>query len=439
MVVARYLLLFVSLACCNRCAHAEERFAEPRAEFRAVWIATVANIDWPSEPGLTAERQQAELIDLLDLAKRLNFNAIVFQVRPACDALYESSLEPWSEFLFGEMGQPPEPFYDPLHFAVRAAHERGLELHAWFNPYRALHKSAKGPVSADHISRTHPELVRNYGDYLWLDPGASAAAEHSLAVMLDVVRRYDIDGIHMDDYFYPYPITTEVASAANGDALQGGPTRAKVPFPDDETWQQATSALPIDERNKITRDDWRRQNIDQFVERLYREVHRAKPWVKVGISPFGIWRPGHPPQIKGFDQYNEIYADARKWLQAGWVDYFTPQLYWKIGPPEQSFPALLDWWCDQNGHGRHIWPGLYTSRLLGRNSDWSADEIIAQIWATRAQNGATGTVHFSMKAIARNADGIADKLLAGPFREPARIPDCPWLSPRPSSDDRAEQ
>ena len=182
-------------------------------EFRAAWVATVANIDWPSRPGLSTQEQRAEMIALLDDAARLNLNAVILQVRPSCDAIYPSELEPWSEFLTGTMGQAPEPYYDPLEFAIREAHRRGIELHGWFNPYRARHTIAKGPASADHIGQTHPELVKKYAGYEWLDPGEPAATEHTLAVIRDVVTRYDIDGIHMDDYFYPYPVNDDEGQA----------------------------------------------------------------------------------------------------------------------------------------------------------------------------------------------------------------------------------
>src|SRR5215510_6533664 len=178
----------------------------PPREFRGLWIATVKALDWPSRPGLPSQQQKAELIALLEQAKRVRLNAVFFQVRPACDALYPSKLEPWSEYLTGTMGKAPEPFYDPLAFAIEEAHRRGLELHAWFNPYRALHTNAKSPPSANHISKTKPHLVQRYGGYLWLDPGEKEVQDYSLSVVMDVVKRYDVDGIHFDDYFYPYPV-----------------------------------------------------------------------------------------------------------------------------------------------------------------------------------------------------------------------------------------
>lgn len=384
-----------------------------RREFRGAWIATVANIDWPSKPGLSVDEQKAELIKLLDLAVELNLNAIVLQVRPACDAFYKSSLEPWSPFLTGRMGQAPSPDYDPLEFAVEEAHRRGLELHAWFNPYRASHPAMKGEISADHISRTHPELVREYGEYLWLDPGEPGAVDHSLAVILDVVRRYDIDAVHFDDYFYPYPINDK----------DGKP----VDFPDEASWQKYLHRLG--DKKPMQRDDWRRANVDNFLQRLGEGIHAEKPWVRFGVSPFGIYRPGHPESIQGFDPYDKLYANSLKWFQEGTVDYFSPQLYWPIEQKAQSYPVLLKWWHEQNSRGRNLWPGNFTSRIGdGSMTEWNPSQLTRQIRATREQPGATGNIHFSIKALAADRGGIATKLKDGVYVEPALVPASPWLS-----------
>lgn len=379
-----------------------------RREFRAAWIATVANIDWPSRPGLAADRQQAELTLLLDRAAAVGLNAVVLQVRPEADAFYASSLEPWSEYLTGTQGRPPAPFYDPLEFAVAEAHARGLELHAWFNPYRVRHTSAKGPAAATHASRTMPEAVRTYGKFLWFDPGEPAAADRFMEVVTDVIRRYDIDGVHIDDYFYPYPV------AEDGRA---------VPFPDDESHARALKDGGIADRPA-----WRRDNVDRLVQRLWHESKALKPHVLVGISPFGIWRPGHPAGIKGLDQYTALNADARKWLREGWLDYLAPQLYWRIDAPEQGYEKLLGWWADENIQHRGLWPGNYTSRVrhdptaATSGSVWEADEILRQVAATRDEAVAGGNIHFSMKALAEDFDGVATKLAAGPYAEPALVP-----------------
>jgi uncharacterized lipoprotein YddW (UPF0748 family) len=401
----RLLLLALLLTSLHLPAHAGDTLPAPRREFRGVWVASVSNIDWPSRKGLSGEQQKAELLALLDKAAALKLNAVILQVRPMADALYASKREPWSEFLTGRAGQAPEPFYDPLELAVREAHARGLELHAWFNPYRARHPSATGPVPADHLIKTRPDLARPYGKHYWLNPTSAEVQDHSLNVILDVVRRYDVDGVHIDDYFYPYK---------EKDAA--GKT---IPFPDDDTWAAYQKA-----GGKLGRDDWRRDAVNRFIERMYREVKAARPWVKVGISPFGIWRPGHPEGITGLDQYAELYADAKLWLNQGWVDYFSPQLYWPIRQEKQSYPKLLDWWMLQNTKGRLMCPGNYTSRVTGKEKGWPASEIVEQIKVTR-ETGAGGNVHFSMKALLQDTGGIAEALRAV-YAEPALVPSLPW-------------
>jgi uncharacterized lipoprotein YddW (UPF0748 family) len=381
-------------------------------EFRAVWVASVSNIDWPSRRDLPVAQQQAELVALLDRAAELRMNAVIFQVRPGGDALYASTLEPWSEYLTGEMGRPPEPFWDPLAFAVAEAHRRGLELHAWFNPYRARHPSARGPVSRDHISRTRPELVRSYGSHLWMDPGEAAVREHTLAVILDVVRRYDVHGVHIDDYFYPYQERDRAGRA--------------IPFPDDPSWNRYRAG-----GGALSRNDWRRDNVDRLVEAIYAGVKAEKPWVKFGISPFGIWRPGHPAGVTGLDAYSALYADARKWLVHGWLDYFTPQLYWRVDKEGQRYPLLLGWWADQNVMGRHLWPGNFTSRVgATAGESWASEELMEQIRLTRAHAGAGGNVHFSMRSLMRNPAGLTDALREA-YAEPALVPASPWLGDVP--------
>lgn len=354
-------------------------------EFRAAWIATVDNIDWPSEPGLPVEEQKAELRRLLDRADALNLNAVIFQVRPAADALYDSPHEPWSAFLTGAMGRAPFPDYDPLAFAVSEAHERGLELHAWFNPYRAGHPADSSTLAPSHVQRQHPSWVREYGDYLWLDPGVPDARDHTHRVIMDVVRRYDIDGVHFDDYFYPYPSYADGAS-----------------FPDSTSWSHA-------QQNGWTgtRADWRRHNVNRLVERVYRSIKDVKPDVKFGISPFGIWRPDHPPGTMGFDAYSQLYADARKWLREGWVDYLTPQLYYRLDQFGYSYPEMLRWWIEQNDENRHVWPGLFTSRVrMDGDRHWSDRQILGQIYTARSHPEATGQVHFSMQALMPLPDSV---------------------------------
>jgi uncharacterized lipoprotein YddW (UPF0748 family) len=381
----------------------------PQREFRAAWVATVANLDWPSRKALSTQEQKAELLAILDRAAQLKLNAIIFQVRPACDAMYASRIEPWSEYLTGTMGQPPEPFYDPLGFAVAEAHKRGLELHAWFNPYRARLHSDSAPAAASHVSRTRPQLVRRYGESLWLDPGEPEVQDYSLSVVMDVVQRYDVDGVHFDDYFYPYKV-----SGGAGNELD---------FPDDSSWRRFGAS------GKLSREDWRRENVNRFIQRVYQSIKAVKPWVKFGISPFGIWRPKNPPQIKGLDAYAELYTDSRKWLAKGWVDYFAPQLYWAIDPPDQSFPVLLHWWAGQNAQGRLLCPGLDATKVGGRSQSrrgWQPQEIVNQIRLARTQAGVNGHIHWDMKSLMRNS-ALAEVLERELYQQPSLMPPSPWL------------
>jgi uncharacterized lipoprotein YddW (UPF0748 family) len=376
-------------------------------EFRAVWVATVGNIDWPSKQGLSTWEQQRELLAILDRVVALNMNAVVFHIRPGADALYASPYEPWSQYITGRQGRGPEPPWDPLAFAVEQAHKRGLELHAWFNPYRAAYNRDTA-IARTHIAKTNPKLVRQYGRFLWMDPGDPEVRRRSLRAIVDVVKRYDVDGVHIDDYFYPYP-----ENDASG---------KRIDFPDSETYDKYVAS-----GGKLAKDDWRRSNVDKLIEAMYKGVHAAKPWVRVGISPFGIWRPGNPAQIKGFDAYAEIYADSKKWLQNGWADYFVPQLYWPIAPPDQSFPVLYDWWLSQNTKHRHMWPGLATYRISETGQRRiTSQEIVAEIDTMRARNTSLGHIHFNMTALMKGPDSLNERLLSR-YAFPALVPASPWL------------
>jgi len=402
-------------------------------EFRAAWVSTVANIDWPSKPGLPAAQQQREAIAILERAVALNLNAIVLQVRPSADSIYSSKIEPWSEYLTGAQGKPPSPLYDPLAFWVREAHARGLELHAWFNPYRARHDNARSPSAPNHITNTNPAAVKRYGKFMWMDPGEEAASKQTMDVILDVVRRYDIDGVHIDDYFYPYPIEAPDV-AGNAQALDGGgkPAAKELDFPDTPAWERYLAS-----GGKLDRPSWRRDNVNRLIEAMYQGIHREKSWVRFGISPFGLGRPDRrPPGINGFSQYDKLYADAELWLQKGWLDYFTPQLYWSIAQTAQSYPVLLDYWISQNTQGRHMWPGLFTSRIgaPAPTKSFPPQEIVDQIAVTRTRAQATGHVHFSMVALSQNRQGISDQLRTGTYTGPALIPATTWLpSERPGT------
>ena len=430
----------VLLAACT--TPAGDRDADPGRpppaprEFRAAWVASVANIDWPSRRDLSTAQQQAEIVAILDRARDLNLNAIVLQVRPSADAIYPSALEPWSEYLTGEQGQPPQPLYDPLQSWIEEARARNIEIHAWFNPYRARHSQAKSANAANHVSNTHPAIVKTYGGMQWLDPGEPAAAQRTLDVILDVVRRYDIDGVHIDDYFYPYPVALPGSvppAAAPDDTPQ---PREELPFPDDAAWQRYLGA-----GGTLARADWRRDNVNRLVEAIYTGIKREKPWVKFGISPFGLGKPAkRPPGIAGFSQYDKLYADAELWFNRGWLDYFTPQLYWPIDQKAQSFVTLLDYWAGENAMRRHLWPGLYLTRINDTDKSWQPVEILNQIGAVRdrARGDAalSGQVHFSMIGLMQNRKGIGDALRDRHYVEPALVPASPWLGREPLSPPR---
>lgn len=409
MKSARLLLWFVLFSPAALFAQSEGPPPAPR-EFRGAWIATVGNINWPSRAGLPVQEQQQEIIDLLDYAARLKLNAVFVQVRPAADAMYASNLEPWSQYLTGTQGQPPVPFYDPLEFWITEAHRRGIELHAWYNLYRAR-AGKEGNVAPNSIVRTRPDVVRQYGKYTWMDPGEPAAAQHTLAVILDIVRRYDVDGVHTDDYYYPYVEKDQATSRP-------------IDFPDAPSYARYRNAGGM-----LDRKDWRRHNINQFIERLYHDVHRIKPWVKVSYGPFGIWKSGVPERVKGLSAYDELYADAKLWLNNGWCDFLSPQLYWPI-KGDQPFPALLEWWVNESTAKRWVFPGM----SVGRHD---TPELMKQIDLIRRNPGARGMVFWSIGSIRKHKDKFGDALAAGPFRTNALIPPMPWLDNKPPPAPRA--
>lgn len=396
---------------------------EPAREFRAVWVASVQNIDWPSAKDLSVEKQKAEIVRNVDGLAKMNFNAVLLQVRPSCDALYPSTLEPWSEYLTGASGKAPDdPAYDPLAIWIEECHRRGIDVHVWINPYRARHFKAVSPDAPSHISNTNPSIVKSYDNYEWLDPGEPEAVEHTMKVVMDIVSRYDIDGVAIDDYFYPYP-------------------KEGVPFPDDESYQKYVTKLradaaPGDAIRPPPKDQWRQGNINRFVERFYTDIKKAKPHVLVGIAPFGIWRPGSPEGIKGMDSVARLHADAKYWLANGWLDYLSPQLYWSVDSVDQNFARLLVWWASVNIKERHLWPSLYTSRINQQSEDptknWIPDEIVRQITITRerASNpgmATPGQVHFSLRVMLENRGGINKALMAS-YEQPALVPETAWSS-----------
>jgi len=377
------------------------KIPHPPREFRAAWVATVSNINWPGKPGLSADEQKRQAVAILDTLEACRFNAVILQVRPQCDALYPSNLEPWSQFLTGRQGQAPQPFYDPLEFWIEQAHDRGMELHAWFNPYRAHY--GDGEPSPESVVKRRPELARRLANGMyWLDPSLRQTQDYSYKVVMDVVQRYNVDGIHFDDYFYPYPSYNDGKD-----------------FPDENNWRAYQNR-----GGPLSRGDWRREAVNTFIERVYTGIKKEKPQVKFGVSPFGIWRPGYPESISGLDQYNVLYADTRLWLNKGWVDYYSPQLYWPIQKTSQSFPALLKWWSQQNHQGRHLWPGIKVS--LG------SQECVNQIIITRDMLPAhPGVVHWHVGMLEKDDGQLAKALQKGPYAVTALVPASPWLDNTP--------
>lgn len=399
---------FATVALTSTALHAQVPVAanasalpEPPRELRAAWVSTVYNGNWPSRPGLPVAQQQKELIAIMDQAKSLKLNAVIFQVRPGADSMYDSKLEPWSEFLTGAQGVAPKPYYDPLAFAVAEAHKRGLQLHAWFNPYRAATRQS-GSFAANHVTNTMPNTVKRLNKIMWLDPGSKQAQDQTLSVIMDVVRRYDVDGVQFDDYFYPYASEMD----KNG-------------FPDEDTWKLYETS-----GGKLNKDDWRRENVNTLMRRVYESIKQVKPRVYFGIAPFGIWRPGNPEGIVGMDPYQQLYADSRKWLNEGWLDYCSPQLYWDLSKEKQSYPKLLAWWVQQNTKQRHIWPGV---SITGVGKSFPTDDILKRIDITRKQPGATGIIYFSMKPLMEDMGGLSTQLKQSAYAAPALVPTSPWL------------
>lgn len=376
----------------------------PKRELRAVWIATVENIDWPSRRGLSTEQQKQEFIALLNRHQRNGMNAVVVQVRPATDAFYASAYEPWSEYLTGVQGQAPNPYYDPLQFMIEETHKRGMEFHAWFNPYRAVFNVKRTTVAANHITRLRPQWFVTYGDQKFFDPGIPEARDYVTMVIRDVVKRYDLDAVHFDDYFYPYRIPGKE-------------------FPDNNSYRQYGK--------NMMKDDWRRWNVDEIIQMLSKGIKAEKPWVKFGISPFGVWRnrdrdPEGSYTRGGMSNYDDLYADVLKWLKNGWIDYVAPQLYWEKDHRLVSYDILLNWWS-QHGYGRHVYIGHGVYRL-GSNASWkNPAEIPTQITDARTLNTVQGDIFYSSKSFDSNPYGIEDSLRNHLYRYPALRPIMPWL------------
>lgn len=357
---------------------------------RAAWIATVANIDWPSNPNLSTTKQKEELLTMLDGLAKNNINTVIFQARPTADALYLSTLEPWSRYLTGRQGTKPEPYWDPLAFLVEEAHRRCMEVHVWLNPYRVLNDNGIGGLSADHIYHRRKDLIVQYGGKYYFNPGLDDTRKHLNDVVRDVVERYDIDAIHFDDYFYPYPV--------------GGND-----FPDQETYVR----YPRGFKNKA---DWRRNNVDMVISELRETIKSVKPWVEFGISPFGVWRNQHVDPTgsatrAGIQNYDDLYADILKWLREGTIDYVTPQLYWEIGKKVADYEILLDWWV-KNSYDRKLYIGLFASGLeINKDQAWKRpNELARQLRMNKRYPELGGVMYYSARPFLRNPQGLNDSL-----------------------------
>lgn len=390
-------LFAISFLCA--CLLASAAPAQNKPELRAVWVATVSNIDWPTAGNNNPDSQRAEFIKLLDLHKANGMNAIVAQVRPATDAFYPSQYEPWSQWLTGKQGQPPSPYYDPLKFMIDETHKRGMEFHAWMNPYRATFNINTSSVAPTHITRIHPEWFLTYGDTRYFDPGNKEVLEYVANVVKDVVSRYNVDAVHFDDYFYPYRI-------------------AGKEFPDDAGYQLYGRGL--------NKDDWRRSNVDSIILKLYSTIKKASSKCQFGVSPFGVWRnadkdPDGSNTHAGQTNYDDLYADILLWLKKGWVDYVAPQLYWEFGHKAAPFEVLVDWWS-KHTYGKNCYIGLGIYRA-GSNDAWKdKTQLPRQIELIRNTPNINGMIFFSSKSFNNNPNGWNDSLRTNYFATPVPTP-----------------
>lgn len=400
----KYSFLFSLLFCCL--ISITNVSAQPKYEFRGVWVATVENIDWPSQKYLSTDSQRTEFIQLLEMHRRNGMNAIIVQVRPATDAFYPSQYEPWSEWLTGMQGRPPIPFYDPLEFMISETHKRGMEFHAWMNPYRAEFSIGKYPILKTHITKLHPDWFLTYGSIKLFDPGNKEVQQYVTDVVRDVVSRYDIDAIHFDDYFYPYRITGKE-------------------FPDTASFAKYGSGLD--------REDWRRSNVDSIIVSLSKTIKQENKFCKFGISPFGVWRnidkdPEGSNTRAGVTNYDDLYADILLWLKNKWIDYVAPQLYWEFSYRNAPFGTLTDWWA-KHSYERHLYIGHGIYRALeGQSAAWrNNNELPNQIKKVREYPEVNGSIYYSSKWFARNPNGWNDTLQNNYYKYPAIVPPMQWI------------
>lgn len=376
----------------------QEDNLHPKNEFRGVWIATVVNIDWPKNSTDTIEKQKSDFIEILDTYKKLNYNAIIIQIRSVGDAFYPSKFAPWSRYLSGREGKAPDPYFDPLEWMINETHKRGFEFHAWFNPFRATFDLKKETLSSNHDMILHPEWMVKYGDKFYYNPGLPEVHNHLVAVVEEVVKNYDIDAIHFDDYFYPYKITGEE-------------------FNDSAAYKKYG--------NGLSKPDWRRLNVNNYVKCTNYAIKKIKPWVQFGISPFGVWRnksvdPKGSDTQSGQTNYDDLFADPMVWMEYGWVDYILPQLYWSIDHKTASYAKLIKWWSE-NAKNTAVYIGN-SSYKINTDSDkkWNnPNEIPNQIDLTRSYKNIQGNAFFSAKWFINNNKAVTDILAQNQYKYPA--------------------
>jgi uncharacterized lipoprotein YddW (UPF0748 family) len=381
----------------------------PKREFRGAWIATYTGIDWPNRTQTPAQ-QRAALLTILDHHKATGLTSLFIQMRSQCDAMYNSGIEPWSADLTGTQGKVPDPYWDPMQFAIEECHKRGIEFHAWLNPYRASGNSNNIPsYAANHVTKTHPEWLLSQGNLRILDPGLPSVRDYVTSVITDIVHRYDVDGIHFDDYFYPSP-----------------PGAGVTPINDSASYAN-------DPRGFTVKADWRRDNVNLLIARVYDSIKTIKPWVKFGVSPSGIYRNSTNPAIgsatSGLEHYTSLYADTRKWIQMGWVDYLCPQVYWYIGQPGANYAVVVPWW-NNNSYGRHIYIGLagYKVNDPAQGANWANPSMIPnEVRLNRSLSNVYGAAVYNTNSLRSTTKlGFRDSLRLFFFNKPALVPNMPW-------------
>lgn len=392
---------------------AQGQIANPKREMRAAWIASVENIDWPSSKNLTPEQQRQEFVRLIDRLKNVGINAVIVQIRPCADALYDSKIEPWSVYLTGKQGMAPKPYYDPLTFMIEECHKRCIEFHAWLNPYRTIKDTSYRNIDSLHVIKQHPEWLVTYGNQRYFDPGLPQTREHVLKVIKDVVTRYDVDGIHFDDYFYPYRIKGEE-------------------FKDSASFAAYPRGFSPDQR-----EAWRRDNVDLIIRMLHDSIHAVKPYVKFGISPFGIWRnKANDPrgsETNGGSNYDELYADILLWMQNRWIDYVVPQLYWHIGLKVADYKTLADWWSkNSNGVPLYIGQGYYRVDPKSKTKEWAdGKELARQLALNRTIPQIAGSIFFSAKSFLNDPLKVNEQLKTQYYQHPALVPQMRFIDSLP--------